>query len=251
MPVRSAWPLLHLHLDGVVLDRDREGLDGNVRGQRQRLAGVQVEARPVPRALDRAVVLVELALDERAVVVRAAVLDREDLAVAVEDPDLEVLPLDQPHPARRELGDAADVDDLGHPGQRSGHQSPSPARLPPSTYSASSHCAAAPRLALLSTFSASSAHFIRVAEMSIPSSSSTNSRSRRRSSSGVMPLISSDTIEADAWLIAHPWPEKRTASIRPSSPVRSWTRSSSPQSGFVSSNSRSASSSSPKLCGCL
>src|SRR5919199_3925595 len=239
MPVRSAWPLLHLHLDGVVLDRDREGLDGNVRGQRQRLAGVEIEARPVPGALDRAPVLVELALDERPVVVRAAVLDREDLAVAVEDPDLEVLPLDQAHRAGRQLGDGADVDDLGHRAERSGHRSPS------------SHCAAAPRLALLSTFSESSAHFIRVAEMSIPSSSRTKSRSSLRSSSGVMPLTSSETIDADAWLIAQPWPEKRTSSIRPSSPVLSCTRSSSPHSGLLSSNSRSASSSSPKLCGCL
>src|SRR3712207_8616275 len=50
---------------------------------------------------DRARVLVELTLDEGAVVVRAAVLDREDLAVAVEDADLEVLPLDQAHATRR------------------------------------------------------------------------------------------------------------------------------------------------------
>ena len=49
------------------------------------------------------VCLVELALGERAVVVGAAVLDREDLAVAVEDPDLEVLPVDDAGLAGRQL----------------------------------------------------------------------------------------------------------------------------------------------------
>src|SRR2546423_1696066 len=48
-----------------------------------------------------------------------------------------------------------------------------------------------PREALLSTFSDSKAHFIRCAEMSIPSSSSTNSRSSTNTSSTRMPLTSS------------------------------------------------------------
>ena len=99
----------------------------------------------------------------------------------------------------------------------------------------------APRPARLSTLRLSSAHFMRVAEMSIPSSRRTNERSSRSSSSTFMPLTSSEAIDAAAWLIAQPWPLKRTSSTVPSSPTRSITRSSSPQSGLVSSNSRSGS----------
>ena len=61
------------------------------------------------RALDRAGVGVELALGERAVVVRAAVLDRVEVAVAVEDADLAPVGLDQAHLARRQLVGGADV----------------------------------------------------------------------------------------------------------------------------------------------
>src|SRR6476660_6446012 len=71
---------------------------------------------------------------------------------------------------------------------------------------AGSQSTAPPRLALLSTLSDSSAHFMRVAEMSMPSRSRTNERSRRRMSSTFMPLTSSEAIEAAAWLIAQPWP---------------------------------------------
>src|SRR5687768_2492838 len=85
---------VNLDLDQAVLDGHREGVDGHVGGQVQRLSGAQVEDRPVPRALDRAGVLVELALDEVAVVVRATVLDRAQLAAAVDDGDLQVLPFD-------------------------------------------------------------------------------------------------------------------------------------------------------------
>ena len=53
---------------------------------------------------------VELALHEVAVVVRAAVLDGEDVATAVEDADLELVPLDELALARGQLLDAADVD---------------------------------------------------------------------------------------------------------------------------------------------
>src|SRR4051795_9124064 len=78
-----------LQLDDVVLDSDREGVDRDVGGQGLRLAGPQVEQRSVARAFDGAGVGIELPLGERTVVVRAAVLDSEQLAVAVEDPDLE------------------------------------------------------------------------------------------------------------------------------------------------------------------
>ena len=98
--------------------------------------------------------------------------------------------------------------------------------------------AAWPSPALLSTFRLSSAHFMRVAEMSIPSRSSTNSRSSSSSSPTGIPITSSEAIEADACEIAQPWPEKRTSATL-SSTTRSWTFSSSPQSGLKSSNSRS------------
>src|SRR5215204_5989342 len=78
-----------LQLDDAVLDRD-------VRGQCQWLSGAQVESRAVARALDGAALLVQLALDQLPVVVRAPVLDREERAGAVEDADLELLPLDEP-----------------------------------------------------------------------------------------------------------------------------------------------------------
>src|SRR5919206_2341940 len=90
-----AMPSLNFHSNHAVLDRDREGLDGLVRGQVQGLSGAQVEHRAVPRAFDRARLRVDRAVEELAVVVRAAVLDGEQLAVAVEDADLEVLPLDE------------------------------------------------------------------------------------------------------------------------------------------------------------
>src|SRR5690349_11715460 len=76
---------------------------------------MQVEQRAVARAFDGARGGIELAFGQRAVVVRAAVLDGEDLAVAVEDTDLEVLPFDDAGSAGRELGERADVDEsAGH-----------------------------------------------------------------------------------------------------------------------------------------
>ena len=54
-----------------------------------------------------------------------------------------------------------------------------------------------------------------------------------------MPLTSSETIDAAAWLIAQPWPGE--AQVLDTAVVvdLSCTFSSSPQSGLVSSNSRS------------
>ena len=63
----------------------------------------------MPWALDRAVLFVELTLDQFAVVMGAAVLDGEDLATAVDDADLEVLPLDETLLAGRQLFNGADV----------------------------------------------------------------------------------------------------------------------------------------------
>src|SRR3954451_13415735 len=84
-----------LHSNHAVLDEHREGVDGNVRRQVHGIAGPQVKARVVARALDRAVLRVELPIDQLAVVMRATVLDREQRAVAVEDADLEVIHLDE------------------------------------------------------------------------------------------------------------------------------------------------------------
>src|ERR1700742_4063653 len=101
---------LDFHSNHAVLDDHREGVDGHVRRQVQGLSGTQVEPRPVPGAFDRTLVFVQLALDQFPVVVRAAVLDGEDLATAVDHADLEVLPLDEALLARWELFNGADVD---------------------------------------------------------------------------------------------------------------------------------------------
>src|SRR5215207_9552732 len=107
-----AMVLLHLQLDETALDADGKSVDCNVGGEVHRLPGVQVEPGAVPRALDPAAPLVQFALCQRPVVVRAAVLDGDDLASAVEDPDLEVLPLHQASCAGRKLVERADVDDV-------------------------------------------------------------------------------------------------------------------------------------------
>src|SRR3954471_21397402 len=99
-----------LHSNHAVLDDHPEGVDGHVRRQVQGLSGAQIEARAMPGTLDHAVLLVELAVHQLAVVVRAAVLDREDLATAIDDADFEVLVLDQALLARRQLFERADVD---------------------------------------------------------------------------------------------------------------------------------------------
>src|SRR5919201_1982464 len=103
-----------LHSNHAVVDRYRERVDRLVGGQVQRLSGPQVEARAVPRAFDGAVVEVELALQQVAAVARAAVLDGEQLAAAVDDADLEVLPLGAAARAGRQLVYGADVDDRTH-----------------------------------------------------------------------------------------------------------------------------------------
>src|ERR1700755_275402 len=79
-----------LHSNHAVLDDHRKGVDGHVRRQVYGLSGAQVENRPVPGTFDRAIGLIELAVHQLAVVVRAAILDGEDLSTAVDDADLEV-----------------------------------------------------------------------------------------------------------------------------------------------------------------
>src|ERR1700754_4460882 len=103
-----------LHSNHAVLDEHREGVDGHVRRQVQGLSGSEIEARAMTRALDRAILVVQLAFDQLAVVVRAAVLDGEDLATAVDHADLEVLPFDETLLAGRQLVERADVDQGTH-----------------------------------------------------------------------------------------------------------------------------------------
>src|SRR3954470_1943078 len=110
-----------LHSNHAVLDEHRKGVDGHVRRQVQGLSGAQIKARAVPRALDRAFFLVELAFDELSIVMRTAVLDGEDLASAVDHTDLQVLPRDEALLARRQLLEGADVDQRSH-----GRQNPIP-----------------------------------------------------------------------------------------------------------------------------
>src|SRR3954471_18016262 len=105
---------LDFHSYHAVLDTHRKGVDGNVRRQCQGIAGAKVEQRPVPGAFDRAVVRVEIALDQLAVVVRAAILDGEHGAIAIEDADLERIHLDETLLAGRQFLERADVDQGTH-----------------------------------------------------------------------------------------------------------------------------------------
>ena len=89
------------------------------------------------------------------------------------------------------------------------------------------------------TLRPSIAHFIRVAEISIPSSSRTVSFGSRSSSSRVIPISSSVRSDVAAVEIAQPCPSKETSLTRPSSPSLMKTCCSSPQNGLVSSKSRS------------
>src|SRR6478752_3029183 len=103
-----------LHSNHAVLDDHRKGVDGYVRRQVQGLPRAQVELRPVPGTFDHTVRLVQLAVHEFAVVVRAAILDGEDLTAAVDDADLEVLVFHEAFGSRRELFELADVDEGTH-----------------------------------------------------------------------------------------------------------------------------------------
>src|SRR4051812_49276374 len=82
---------VHLDSDHVAVDGDLVGVDGDVGRKVQRAAGAQVEQRSVPGALDGALLGVDRTVEQDPVVVRAAVLDRVDLATAVDHAELEVL----------------------------------------------------------------------------------------------------------------------------------------------------------------
>src|SRR6478752_8709708 len=99
-----------LHSNHAVLDDHRKGVDGHVRRQVHGLPRPQVEPRPVTGTFDRAVLFVQLTVDEFAVVMRTAILDGEDLAPAVDDTDLEILVLHEPLAPGGKLVERADVD---------------------------------------------------------------------------------------------------------------------------------------------
>src|SRR5436190_19292782 len=101
---------LDLELHYPVLDSHFEGLDRQVRRKRLRTPRAHVEERSVARALHCTRARVEFPLGERPVVVRAAILDRDELtAHAMEDADLPAVDLDQVHLTLGELVDRADV----------------------------------------------------------------------------------------------------------------------------------------------
>ena len=104
--------------DAVVPHAYRERVDRDIGRQRQGAARRDVEAGAVPGADGDPLAAVEVALAERAVVVRAPVLERVQLAVAVVDADREQrLGRDDPDRARRQLVERADLD-LGQSSRR-------------------------------------------------------------------------------------------------------------------------------------
>src|SRR3954470_14633259 len=104
---------VHLYSDHVALDEHLEGVDRDIGRKVQRLAALEVEEGAVARALDGAPLEVDLTLEQQAVVVAAAVLDGEQLAVAVDDADLEVLDLHDARGAGRQVREGADVHEQG------------------------------------------------------------------------------------------------------------------------------------------
>jgi hypothetical protein len=90
-----------------VFGTDLEGLDRREGGKGLGTPGSQVEQRSMAWAFNGTGSGVELALGERAVIVRAAILDREQLASAVEYADLDPVDLDQAAAPLWELFNAA------------------------------------------------------------------------------------------------------------------------------------------------
>src|SRR5581483_261566 len=107
-------------------------------------------------------------------------------------------------------------------------------------YSSSSPQSWIPYAPALTTLSGSNAHLMRVGPSGMPIRSSTTCLSILRISSNGLPLISSVSMEADAWLIAQPLPVNFTSSTIPSRTFKS-IRILSPHKGFESSYEISAS----------
>jgi len=94
-------------IDGGHAVEHRDRVRGNCGERRQahRDPALEIEPRSVPRTDDHAGLGLPVALAQRPVVVRAAVLDREEPPTAVVDTDLLPAGFDQPHLARRQRAD--------------------------------------------------------------------------------------------------------------------------------------------------
>jgi hypothetical protein len=89
----------------------RERVDIDVRREGQGTACRDVEPGTVPRADGNPLLAVELAFTQRPLVVGALILDGEELAAAVVDPDGKRRGnLHDSNGSRRELGERADID---------------------------------------------------------------------------------------------------------------------------------------------
>src|SRR4051794_13752209 len=99
-------------VDVHVLSLHADRVDGDRLGRRQvgGLAGAQVEARPVQPALDGrgALELLDVALGERHLGVRAHVLDGVDVTLEADDGDVDVVQLDAHRAGLGDIGQGAD-----------------------------------------------------------------------------------------------------------------------------------------------
>src|ERR1700680_3669020 len=112
---RCSWCLVaQRDPDDAVGDVDVVTADRFDRGQRQRIAGAQVEGGAVQRALDGAAGDVEVTLAERGLGVAAGVVEAEELAADVEDRDRHVVNRYARGGAGRHVLDASHLDPGGH-----------------------------------------------------------------------------------------------------------------------------------------
>src|SRR4051794_37582392 len=110
---RGGEAVVDRHVDVHVLPLHADRVDGHRLGGRQvgGLAGAQVEARPVQPALDGrgALELLDVALGERHLGVRAEVLDRVDVALEADDGDVDVGQLNTQRAGLLDVGQGADA----------------------------------------------------------------------------------------------------------------------------------------------
>src|SRR3954471_19900186 len=109
---RDGETAVALGVDQHVISLHADRVDGDRLGGRQvgGLAGAQVEARPVQPALDGggALELLDVALGERHLGVRAQVLDGVDLTLEADDGDVDVGELDPERTGLLDVGERAD-----------------------------------------------------------------------------------------------------------------------------------------------
>src|SRR5574341_2197257 len=233
--LRLRWQA-YQHL--VVFHFHRIGRDADNRGEGKHVAVPHVEARAVARALD--LVTVQVAFSHRAVVVRTNVRDGEVFTRNVEDRQRAPVNFHELARPVRQFVFGRHGDELGRGGinlvviDHSNPQSSSRYFLPSSPYAPA-----------LRTLSASSAHFRRVGPSWMPSISRMSSLLICFTSSNVLPMIDSVSIEAEACEMAHPFPLNATSFTRWFSSSRTSIRMTSPHSGLSSSYEKSCGSSVP------